>query len=155
MKEDLISIIVPIYNVENYVNKCIQSLVSQTYSHLEILLIDDGSTDHSGEICEKWAKQDRRIQVLHQKNSGPSKARNVGLQMAKGKWISFVDSDDYVAPQYIEKLYQLVDVNTKVVRIMVNSKYNEIKAGSKEFLQIFENTGEWNTATSQLIEKSF
>lgn len=100
----MLSIIVPVYNVEQYLNRCVESLVQQSYHDLEILLIDDGSTDNSSTICDQWAKKDCRIRVIHQKNTGLSGARNTGLLHAKGDWITFVDSDDYVRPQCYEKI---------------------------------------------------
>ena len=103
---DLISIIVPIYNVEGYVSTCIDSLLRQTYSHLQIILVDDGSTDRSGAICDKYARQDTRIEVIHQENAGLSAARNSGLKRAIGELIAFVDGDDYVHPQMYETLYR-------------------------------------------------
>lgn len=92
----LISIIVPIYNVEKYVEKCILSIINQTYENLQIILIDDGSTDNSGKICDSYAKADARIQVIHQQNKGLVRARKEGLKRAKGEYIGFVDGDDYI-----------------------------------------------------------
>ncbi len=108
MQNDLISVIVPVYNVEKYLTKCVDSIKKQTYSHLEILLIDDGSTDSSGELCDKLAEADTRIRVIHQKNGGLSCARNTGIAHAKGKYLSFVDSDDWVKIDMIEYLYSLI-----------------------------------------------
>lgn len=102
---DLISIIVPVYNVEKYLRKCIDSIIIQTYTNLEIILIDDGSSDNSGNICEEYKKQDSRIHVIHKENGGLSSARNVGIDNATGQFISFVDSDDYLRKDMIEVLY--------------------------------------------------
>ena len=99
-----VSIIVPIYNVELYLEECIRSLTGQTYPNLEILLVDDGSTDDSGRIADSFVGTDDRIQVFHKENGGLSSARNVGLEHATGDYLAFVDSDDYAAPEYIEKL---------------------------------------------------
>ena len=93
-----LSIIVPCYNVSNYIDECLASITSQTYSHIEIILIDDGSTDNTGERCASWAQQDKRIIVIHQQNQGLSAARNTGLDMATGDYILYVDSDDRIAP---------------------------------------------------------
>ena len=101
----LISIIVPIYNVEKYLEECINSILAQTYKELELILVDDGSTDHSGEICDKYASLDNRIRVFHQKNQGVSVARNNGLAFVHGEYMTFVDSDDYIAPDMVELLY--------------------------------------------------
>lgn len=100
MKE-LISIIVPVYNVENYLKKCIDSIIRQTYKNLEIILVDDGSTDTSGKICDEYAKIDSRIKVIHKFNGGLSSARNVGIEHASGSFISFIDSDDWVGDNFI------------------------------------------------------
>ncbi len=101
----LISIIVPIYNVEAYLEKCIDSIIAQDYTPLEIILVDDGATDRSGEICDKYAKRYENITVLHKKNGGLSSARNAGMGLMQGEYISFVDSDDYIAPDMISTLY--------------------------------------------------
>mgnify|MGYP001046389751 CR=1 FL=1 len=103
-KEIGISIIVPVYNVEKYLAICIRSLLAQSYKNIEIILVDDGSTDTSGAICDKFAAQSSKIQVIHKKNGGLSSARNAGLAMAGGRYIGFVDSDDYVLPTMYEKL---------------------------------------------------
>lgn len=102
--EPLVSIIVPVYNVERYLEECVSSLVSQTYRNIEIILVDDGSTDRSGALCDGFAGTDRRIRVLHKANGGLSDARNHGLRVASGEWVSFVDSDDWVSPVFIEAL---------------------------------------------------
>ena len=107
----LISIIVPIYKVENYLSQCIESILSQTYQDIEILLIDDGSPDNCGAICDEYAKHDKRIRVFHVENKGAGAARNLGLENAKGEFISFVDSDDYVDNGFIEYLYNLLVEN--------------------------------------------
>ena len=102
---ELISIIVPIYKVEKYLEKCIQSIVRQTYANLEIILVDDGSPDLCPEICDMWEKKDSRIKVIHKKNGGLSDARNAGLSIAKGEYIGFIDSDDYIECDMYERLY--------------------------------------------------
>ena len=105
MIKERISVIVPIYNVEQYLEKCIKSICSQTHRHLEIILVDDGSMDHSGGICDQWAQKDSRIRVIHKMNGGLSDARNAGIEAASGAYYMFVDSDDFIAPDTIEKLY--------------------------------------------------
>lgn len=105
MELPLISIIVPIYNVEQYLERCIRSIVNQTYSNLEIILVDDGSPDNCPQICDEWAKKDSRIKVIHKENGGLSDARNAGMQIATGDLIGFVDSDDWIHPQMYEKLF--------------------------------------------------
>ena len=101
----LISVIVPIYGVEKYLNKCVDSIVNQTYQNLEIILVDDGSKDNCGAICDQWLTKDNRIKVIHKENGGLSDARNAGLQVASGEYISFIDSDDYIEPTFLEILY--------------------------------------------------
>lgn len=105
----LISVIVPVYKVEKYLDRCVQSIVGQTYSNLEIILIDDGSPDASGAMCDAWAEKDSRIRVIHQENAGGGAARNAGMDAAKGELIGFVDSDDYIAPDYYQYLYNLLE----------------------------------------------
>lgn len=100
----LISIIVPVYNVEQYLSRCINSILEQTYCNFEVILIDDGSTDNSGIICDRYSKKDERISVIHKKNGGLSDARNVGIDLANGAYIGFVDSDDWIAQDMLEML---------------------------------------------------
>lgn len=107
----LVSIIIAVYNVEKYIEKCVNSLLEQTYKNIEILLINDGSQDNSGNICDSLAKNDCRIRVIHQTNAGVSAARNAGLDTMNGKYVTFVDGDDYVAEDFIECLYNAVSKN--------------------------------------------
>lgn len=100
----LISVIVPVYNIQDYLERCVRSIMGQTYKNLEILLVDDGSTDGSGELCERLAKEDERIRVFHKENGGSSSARNVGIREAKGDYLGFIDSDDYIEPDMYELL---------------------------------------------------
>lgn len=102
MERDKFSIVVPVYNVEKYVGDCISSILAQTYPHFELILVDDGSTDESGNICDRYAAQDYRIKVIHQANGGVSRARNKGIEAATGQWICFIDSDDEVKPGWLE-----------------------------------------------------
>lgn len=101
-KKELVSIIVPIFNVEKYLRKCIDSIINQTYDNLEIILVDDGSPDQSGKICDEYAAKDRRIKVIHKENEGVSEARNIGIKLSSGEFILFVDSDDYIEAHTIE-----------------------------------------------------
>ena len=105
---ELISIIVPVYNVEKYLEKCVNSIVNQTYKNLEIILVDDGATDSSGKLCDKLAKIDNRIKVYHKENGGLSDARNYGVERATGDYIGFVDSDDYIDSEMYGKLYEAI-----------------------------------------------
>jgi len=108
MEKDLISIIIPVYKVEKYLEKCIESVLKQTYTNLQIILVDDGSPDNCGKTCDEYAKKDSRIEVIHKVNGGLSDARNVGIIKAKGKYIGFVDSDDYIKEDMYEILLNLI-----------------------------------------------
>ena len=113
----LISVIVPVYNVEEYVERCIRSILEQSYSNMEIILVDDGSTDNSSKICDLYAKKDNRIVVLHKENGGLSDARNAGIELIKGDYLTFIDSDDWVEKDYLEYLFELIDNNKTDVSI--------------------------------------
>lgn len=113
-KMPLISVIVPVYKVETYLDKCISSIVGQTFGKLEIILVDDGSPDQSGAICDEWAAKDSRIQAIHQMNAGGGAARNAALDAARGELIAFVDSDDYIAPDMFEHLYGLMEQGAEI-----------------------------------------
>lgn len=104
----MVSVIIPIYNVEKYLEECVESVLCQTYQNLEILLVDDGSPDGCGAICEEYAQKDKRVKVIHKENGGLSDARNAGLDVCRGDYIVFVDSDDCIHPQMIERLYNLL-----------------------------------------------
>lgn len=103
-KETLISVIVPVYNIMDCLERCVKSICTQTWENLEILLVDDGSTDGTGALCDQLAKKDGRIRVFHKENGGSSSARNLGIREAKGEWLGFVDSDDWIEPQMYERL---------------------------------------------------
>lgn len=118
-----ISIVVPVYNVENYIEECINSIINQTYKNLEIILVDDGSTDSSGKICDKFAKNDDRIKVIHKKNEGLGKTRNVGILESTGDYLFFVDSDDFIDLNTIEKLYNRSNNGTMDLVICDYYKY--------------------------------
>lgn len=107
-RSELISIIVPVYKVEKYLDKCVESIVEQTYKNLEIILVDDGSPDNCPAMCDEWAKKDSRIKVIHKKNGGLSSARNAGLDGCTGDYIYFLDSDDYIADNCIEMLFNAI-----------------------------------------------
>lgn len=125
---DLISVIVPVYKVEKYLDKCVKSIINQTYNNLEIILVDDGSPDKCPTICDEWARKDSRIKVIHQRNAGVSTARNAGLAIANGKYVCFVDSDDYVMEEYVAFLYEgLLDSGAEL------SVCNMLRDGRKSF----------------------
>lgn len=102
----LISVIVPVYKVEKYLDRCVESIAVQSYQNIEIILVDDGSPDKCGSMCDSWSAKDQRIRVIHKQNGGLSDARNTGIQASKGEYIAFVDSDDDIAPEMIERLYE-------------------------------------------------
>lgn len=124
MKE-LVSVIVPIYNAESYMTACIESIRNQTYTNIEIILVDDGSSDGGPSICDTYKEMDARIQVIHKNNGGVSSARNIGLKIAKGKYISFVDADDTISRQMIEKLVQTIEENQVDLAVCGFSMVNE------------------------------
>lgn len=106
--DELISVIVPVYNVEQYIARCIESILKQTYTNFELILVDDGSPDQAGKICDEYAAMDKRITVIHQKNKGLSAARNAGLSIMRGQYVTFIDSDDFVHERYLTVLHQLI-----------------------------------------------
>ncbi len=122
---DKLSIIVPVHNVEKYLDSCVESIVNQSYEELEILLVDDGSTDSSGSMCDEWAAKDKRIRVIHQANAGLSAARNTGVEAAKGAYIGFVDSDDYVHPNMYKRLYQAIKESNADISICREQAFYE------------------------------
>ena len=141
--EELISVIVPVYNVEKYIKKCIDSILRQTYCNIEIILIDDESKDKSGIICDQYAKIDNRIKVIHKENTGISDVRNLGIKLANGKYITFIDSDDYVEDDYVEFLYNLIIKNN--VKISITSHTAIYNTG----LKLQEATNEFSVIDSK------
>lgn len=142
---DLISVIVPIYKVEKYLDKCIASIIGQKYRELEIILVDDGSPDSCGEICDRYSAIDSRIKVFHQKNGGVSDARNTGIMQATGKYLSFVDGDDYIEPDMIEILYNNLTDNNADISICNYHTLGE-KTGA-EHKEITISEGVWDRQT--------
>lgn len=137
-KNCLISIIIPIYNSERYLRECLESVVNQTYSNLEILLIDDGSKDSSLEICKEYEKKDSRIRVISKTNEGVSVTRNRGIKEARGQWISFVDSDDIIGQDYIKVLVRCLDDDTEICFVNSTKKLSELKKYDLDKFQIEE-----------------
>lgn len=115
--DDLISVIIPVYNAEKYIERCVKSIQNQTYTHFELILVNDGSTDNSLNLCEILASNDERIVVVNRDNGGASAARNTGLAHIRGNYVIFADSDDYVSPSYLENLYLQ---QNKVIMILYN-----------------------------------
>lgn len=122
----LISIVVPVYNVEKYLDRCVESIVNQTYQNLEIILVDDGSNDNSGVKCDNWKRNDNRIVVIHKENGGQAEARNLGLQIAKGNLIGFVDSDDYIDKSMYDSMFRvLVENDSDIVECNMKRFHNQ------------------------------
>lgn len=138
----LISVIIPVYNAEKYLERCVKSVLGQTYSNLEILLVDDGSPDNCGRMCDEFAAIDSRIRVIHKENGGVASARNAALDAMTGKYVTFVDSDDYAAEDYIQYLYSLI------------SEYNgDVSVCS--YISIYENGNEIHNVNSALTQQVY
>lgn len=165
--DKLVSIIVPIYNIEKYLNKCIGSIVNQTYKNLEIILIDDDSPDNCPAVCDEWAKKDSRIKVMHKENDGLSQARNSGYQMSTGEYICFIDGDDWIESDFIETLASQLDkgadiadcatrlCDEKDVTILIRG-FNENKViDNTTALQfLFKETGIYQTVWNKLYKRN-
>lgn len=130
MQGALISVIIPVYNVDEYLAECVDSVIGQTYKNLEIILVDDGSTDRSGSICDEYRLRDARIRVIHKTNGGISSARNAGLEIAQGSYIGFVDSDDYIADDMFSQLYMNIKDNCQI-----SVCFNNVVDGTKIFAE--------------------
>ena len=153
---EIVSIIIPVYNIEKYIRECINSIINQTYKDLEIIIVDDGSTDNSGSICDEYASRDKRIKVIHQMNAGAANAKNTALDQATGEYVAFVDSDDFVSEDWIYTMYQsMKQYNADIVEcefdrvftnqavIVRNYEKNIEYSAKKYFEQYFEN---WESA---------
>lgn len=138
MNTPMISVVIPVYNVEPYLEFCVKSVQEQTFKEIEIILVDDGSIDKSGELCDRFAAQDARVQVIHQKNQGLAAARNAGVRLAKGKYLAFLDSDDYwQRPQALQEMADLIHNSKNEVDVVLfpYTKHN-LKTGRKKDYQI-------------------
>ena len=144
-KDELISIIVPIYDVEKYLNRCIVSILNQTYKNFELILVDDGSNDQCPKICDEWAKKDGRISVIHKKNGGLSDARNAGIKVAEGEYIAFVDSDDWVSEFYLEYLRKaLIENDCDIVECEI-IRVSENVSGENESIKKYDKASIYET----------
>lgn len=137
MDRDLFSIIVPVYNSESYINECIKSIIDSNYLNWELLLIDDGSTDKSGTICDEWSQRDSRIKVFHKVNGGVSSARNLGIEKAKGYWLIFVDSDDFISPDFMNRILEKTSCGDAD---LVFNDFNIIYSNKRELFRTYS----WN-----------
>ena len=138
---EIVSIIIPIYNSENTIKKCLDSVINQSYRYLEIIMIDDGSTDMSSKICDKYALEDDRVKVFHVENGGVSSARNVGIEHSNGEYLFFLDSDDYLDPTCIEKLYNAMQQNNTMIAMcnyseVVNNKITDVVLYNKGVVSV-------------------
>ena len=136
----MISVIVPVYNVERYIRQCVESILEQTYADLEIILVDDGSTDGSGSICDEYKLKDNRVVVIHKCNGGLSEARNAGLDIARGEYIEFVDSDDYIEPDMYEVLYKNCEryaADLAAARFVKFNTQGEVRKNFTENIEVF------------------
>ena len=166
---DLISIIVPIYKSENFINKCVDSILNQTYNNIELILVDDGSPDNSGKICDEYSKKDSRVVVIHKKNGGTCEARNEGLKKVTGKYLMFVDGDDWLSSDCVEYLYNLLIKNNAemsmsdsvfTTRNLNQNKEDKIRIltpeeATCEILYVKTPVGPWNKLYSMSVIKKY
>ena len=167
MQQDiLVSVIVPVYNVKNYLGRCVDSILSQTYSNLEVILVDDGASDGSGRICDDYAARDSRVRVIHKENGGLSSARNAGIDVARGVWLEFVDSDDWIEPDAVENMLSLaLEENAELViagRWDVRAKTGEKRPGlcpkKREVVpaeEVVSRIFRWDNCDSSACDKLF
>lgn len=143
--QSTISVIIPVYKVEEYLEECLRSVINQTYNNLEIILVDDGSPDHCPQLCDEWSSKDSRIKVIHKENGGLSDARNAGMSIATGEYIAFVDSDDYIAPTMYEQLLKGFSYaeNIAVVSCQINTD-------NKGIIEPFHH--EWDVITPTILK---
>ncbi|MCD7872662.1 MAG: glycosyltransferase, partial [Clostridiales bacterium] len=140
---DKISVIIPVYKAEKYLNRCLESIVNQTYKNLEIIVMDDDSPDNCPQMCDSWALSDERIKVFHIENKGAANARNKALEIASGKYIAFADSDDYTEPEFIERLYKISLKNNSDISVCGyfdnegtnKEKYEDFNVDKKEAMK--------------------
>lgn len=148
--DELISVIIPVYNIKEYLPRCVESVCAQTYQNLEILLVDDGSSDGTGELCDRLAEADSRIRVFHKENGGSSSARNLGIEKAEGVYLGVVDSDDYVEADMYEKLYQAIRRHQAPIAQIGR---DEIDATGKKLPNICEPPGEESVIPPEVFLK--
>lgn len=165
MKKPMVSVIIPVYNVEKYLTKCIESVLSQTYENIEILLIDDGSTDKSAAICEMYSEKHENIRVIHKSNGGLSSARNAGIDIATGDYINFLDSDDYILPEmYLEMLEHMLKQESQICicsikkideegNVIKESQLQEGTYSQKEIFRIMSLDSTYRTACNKMYRK--
>ncbi len=137
--KDKVSIIIPVYNVQSYLERCFESILAQTYTNFEVICVDDGSTDESGKLCNLYQEKDSRIKVYHIENHGVSHARNIGLSLMKGSWFCFVDPDDWIEPNYIERMYELAtEEQCDVVACGIDKTYEYVMGTNEVKERVFK-----------------
>ena len=150
----MVSVIVPVYKVEKYIHKCVESITNQTYNDLEIILVDDGSPDRSGKICDELALTDDRIKVIHQENCGQAAARNRGLQVASGEYVTFVDSDDYISQNFAEFLVKAIEETSSDIAIcgykVINEEEQVVLNSCSSVGGLLDNNELWNEVFGKL-----
>ena len=149
--ESLISVIIPVYNTESYIGVCLESLVKQTYTNFEVLMIDDGSTDNSGKICQEYTESDSRFHYYRKENGGVSSARNLGIEYSRGDYLTFVDSDDWIEPTYVEDLYRAALFNDAEV-VVSNYKKFDVKDNCY-WIHVFDDYYETHYSGEELIQQ--
>lgn len=151
----MISVIIPIYNVEEYLDRCIESIINQTFKNLEIILVNDGSTDNCLDICKKWLKIDKRIKLIDKKNGGLSDARNAGMKIAQGEYISFIDSDDSISKDFYEIMYTiLLKNNSDIVECNIIDVYDNIKPKDNNLSDFVEKNYTSFEAIKELVKNN-
>lgn len=155
--DDLVSIVVPVYGVEKYLENCVKSILRQTYKKLEIILIDDGSPDKCGEMCDAYAARDNRVQVIHKENGGLSDARNVGIKKATGEYVTCIDSDDYVSADYVEHLIRLTKTHNADISIcgLKKTDISNEKTDERDFTEVVEILTPYEALIEMLYAKKF
>lgn len=154
MDEELISIIIPVYNIEKYLPRCLETIAAQSYRNLEIILVDDGSTDKSGEICDEYVEKDKRACVIHQRNQGLWAARNNGQRIAKGNYLMFVDGDDYMDLDAITTLYQAINhVKQYDIAIIDYKKTNQKQYGHYLLSYLYKQMVFWKNRNYRKIDE--
>lgn len=152
MESPLISVIIPVYNTGKYLQQCLDSVIAQTYQNLDIVVVDDGSTDGSGDLCDQYAQRDERIRVLHKENTGVSSARNMGLIHAKANYLCFVDADDVILPDYVMYLYKLLisyQADISICGYVKLANIDEYIDEEKEYIRVYQK----QTALKDMIYK--
>ena len=149
-KNATISVIIPVYNVYDWIDQCLDSIINQSFKDFEVILVDDGSTDNSDKKCEKWEQMDQRVRVIKQQNAGPSAARNKGIKTAKGEYISFIDADDWIDEDFLQELYNAAEESNSDIAECDIWKYND-KTGTKVYYACYGCMGKSYTKEEHML----